>query len=155
MKARLVMLALMIAGVAHAQTYRWVDKDGKVHYGDRPPASAVGSVQERKLGATAADKTLPYGVQQAVTNFPVTLYVSADCNEGCKDGRDYLKSRGIPFSEKNVSTNEEIESLKKLTSSSEAMVPVLIVGSKQSKGWLQSDWQRLLDAAGYPKGSTR
>lgn len=155
MKARLVLLALMIAGVAHAQTYRWVDKEGKVHYGDRPPASAVGSVQERKLGAPAADKTLPYGLQQAVTNFPVTLYVSADCKEGCSEGRDYLKSRGIPFSEKSIATNEDIDALKKLVGGNEAVVPVLIVGSKQSKGWLQSDWQRLLDAAGYPKGPTR
>mgnify|MGYP001033212871 FL=1 len=155
MKARLFLLALLLVSAAHAQTYRWVDKAGKVHYGDRPPASAAGSVQERKLGAPAADKTLPYGLQQAVTNFPVTLYVSADCKEGCSEGRDYLKSRGIPFSEKSVATNEDIDALKKLVGGSEAVVPVLTVGAKQAKGWLQSDWQRLLDAAGYPKAPAR
>lgn len=150
MKARLLLLALLFATTAYAQTYRWVDKDGKVHYGDRPPASAAGQVQERRLGAPAADKTLPYGVQQAVASFPVTLYVSADCGDGCTEGRDYLKSRGIPFSEKSVATSEGIEALKKLAGG-EAVVPVLMVGAKSAKGWLQGDWQHLLDAAGYPK----
>lgn len=84
-----------------------------------------------------------------MANFPVTLYVSADCGDGCKDGRDYLRMRGILFSEKNVATNEEVDALKKLTGG-EAVVPMLTVGAKSAKGWLKSDWQRLLDAAGYP-----
>ncbi|MEW6513973.1 MAG: glutaredoxin family protein [Pseudomonadota bacterium] len=150
MKARLFLFALLLATAAQAQTYRWVDKEGKVHYGDRPPAAVAGQVQERRLGAPAADKTLPYNLQQAVANFPVTLYVSTDCGDGCKDGRDYLKARGIPFSEKSVATSEEVEALKKLAGG-EAVVPVLTVGSKNAKGWLKDDWQRLLDAAGYPK----
>lgn len=155
MKASLFLLALLLVSTAQAQYYRWVDEQGNVHYGDRPPPSAAGKAQAMRHGAPAADKALPYGLQQAVTNFPVTLYVSKDCNEGCKDGRDYLKSRGIPFSEKSVSTNEDIDALKKLVGGSDAVVPVLTVGSKQVKGWLQSDWQRLLDAAGYPKGPAR
>lgn len=152
MKRVALALALLCAGAIHAQTYRWVDKDGKVHYGDRPPASAAGQVQERRLGTPAADKSLPYGLQQAVANFPVTLYVSPDCGEGCKEGRDYLKSRSIPFSEKTVASKEDIDALKKLAGG-EAVVPVLMVGSKSAKGWLKGDWQRLLDAAGYPKGN--
>jgi len=35
-----LLLALTVAALtthAHAQIYRWVDEDGKVHYGDRPP----------------------------------------------------------------------------------------------------------------------
>jgi hypothetical protein len=154
MKAWL-LLVLLCAGLAQAQTYRWVDKDGKVHYGDRPPPAAAGQVQERKLGAPAADKSLPYAVQQAVASFPVTLYVTADCNEGCKDGRDYLKKRGIPFTEKTVTSNEEVDALKNLIGGSEALVPVLQVGPKSTKGWLQGDWQRLLDAAGYPGNTAR
>jgi hypothetical protein len=154
MKRAALALALLSAGTIHAQTYRWVDKDGKVHYGDRPPASVGGQVQERRLGTPAADKSLSYGMQQAMANFPVTLYVSADCGEGCNEGRDYLKQRGIPFSEKSVASKEDIDALKKLAGG-EAVVPVLAVGSKSAQGWLKSDWQRLLDAAGYPSGRPR
>lgn len=148
------LLALCFATVAHAQYYRWVDEQGKTHYGDRLPPTAAGKAQEIRYGAPVADKQFPYAVREAIANFPVTLYVTADCAQGCRDGRDYLKLRGIPFSEKNVGTQEEIESLKKL-SDGEAVVPVLTVGAKTAKGWLQSDWQRLLDAAGYPKAPAR
>jgi hypothetical protein len=38
MKIRLVwLLVLALAGAAHAQQFKWVDKDGKVRYGDTPP----------------------------------------------------------------------------------------------------------------------
>ena len=46
-------LSLAVAGGAAAQAYRWVDKDGKVRYGDTPPPG----VQARPLqggGASAA-----------------------------------------------------------------------------------------------------
>ncbi len=151
MKRMVWLLALCLATAAQAQYYRWVDEQGKTHYGDHPPPAAAGKAQAMRHGALLADKTLPYGVQQAVTNFPVTLYVSANCKEGCQEARDYLKYRSIPFTEKIVSTNEDAEALKKLVGGREAVVPVLTVGTKQAKGWLQSDWQRLLDAAGYPK----
>src|SRR3954471_13167483 len=31
------LVALAFSGVAAAQAYKWVDKDGKVRYGDTPP----------------------------------------------------------------------------------------------------------------------
>ena len=36
-KALVVILTLLFAGAAAAQQYKWVDKDGKVRYGDVPP----------------------------------------------------------------------------------------------------------------------
>src|SRR5689334_21122673 len=40
-KASSIYLALLLcAGTAFAQMYRWVDKDGKVRYGDTPPPGA-------------------------------------------------------------------------------------------------------------------
>lgn len=35
-----------ILGVASAGVYKWVDKDGQVRYGDRPPPSEAGTAQE-------------------------------------------------------------------------------------------------------------
>jgi hypothetical protein len=35
-----ILLIILIAGVASAQVYRWVDEEGGVHFGDRPPESA-------------------------------------------------------------------------------------------------------------------
>jgi hypothetical protein len=38
---RISLLALTLwVALAHAQVFKWTDEDGKVHYGDRPPATA-------------------------------------------------------------------------------------------------------------------
>jgi hypothetical protein len=60
-----------------------------------------------------------------------------------------LLARGIPFTEKTVSSNADITRLKKLNG--ESSVPALSIGSQQLKGYSELDWNNYLDAAGYPK----
>lgn len=152
MKGSALLLGLLLgAGLAQAQsTYRWVDQDGKVHYGDRPPAKNARELQERKYSAPAADKSMSYAMRQAVENFPVTLYVTPDCEAACKEGRDYLAKRGIPFAEKSVVSDADIAALRERLGGGDTVVPVLMVGDKHRKGFLESAWAGLLDAAGYP-----
>ncbi len=157
MKVSLLLLGLFTAGTVLAQsTYRWVDQDGKVHYGDRPPPpKAAREVKERKYAVPEAGSTQSHAMRQAVANFPVTLYVTADCTTACKDGRDYLNRRGIPFDEKTVASNEEIIALRDRLGGGDVMVPVLQVGEKSSRGYLAAAWAGLLDAAGYPAAPAR
>lgn len=150
MKKIALLCGLLSVGLVQAQgAYRWVDQDGKVHYGDRPPLG-VRDVQQKRLDAPAADKQLPYATRQAMANFPVTLYVSPDCGEGCKEAAGFLKQRGIPFTQKSVEKEADLAALKALTGG-EAVVPVLQVGSRVRKGYESGEWGRQLDAAGYPK----
>jgi hypothetical protein len=47
-----IALAVLAAAVAaQAQVYRWVDEQGKVHYGERPPSGAKAKPVEDKLAA--------------------------------------------------------------------------------------------------------
>lgn len=39
MKNSLLLLVFMMPLVVHASVYKWVDENGKVHYGDQPQAS--------------------------------------------------------------------------------------------------------------------
>ena len=36
-----ILLIILVAGIASAQVYKWVDEEGGVHFGDRPPESAT------------------------------------------------------------------------------------------------------------------
>ena len=45
-------VAACVAPLAFAEVYRWVDANGQVHYGDRPPASSTQAVKF-KPGTTA------------------------------------------------------------------------------------------------------
>ena len=57
----------------------------------------------------------------------------------------------MPFSEKTVQSNEDIEALQRLAGSGE--LPVLTVGGQRLKGYSDVEWGQYLDAAGYPKSS--
>ncbi len=139
---------------AHAQTiYRIVGADGKVTFSDKPPATAdQGKVAGTGVGAAgaAAAGSLPFELRQVAAKYPVTLYTGQDCTP-CGSGRALLSSRGIPFSERTVSTNEDIAALQRLTG--DASLPVVSIGSQRVKGFSDTEWSQYLDLAGYPKTS--
>ena len=117
MKNIFISICLLAIMTSHAQAeslYRWVDKDGKVHYGDRPAEDAVGA-QQKKFGApvSAGDDDLPYSVRKAKQDFPVTLYVSANCGDLCVQARSFLNKRGVPFTEKNIVVMNNPVAIKK------------------------------------------
>lgn len=141
--------AALSGAVFAAQLYRWVDEKGNVEWRDTPPPSSAPArkIEQRKVGGGAAPAAeLPYSVQQAVKNFPVTLWVT-DCGDACNRARAHLDRRGVPHTEKDP--RSDFENFKKLTGSAE--VPVVFVGSTRLKGYLEADWDAALDRAGYPR----
>lgn len=152
MKRIVLLLAGLFAATAFAQggeLYRWVDKSGKVHYGDGPPAEAplVESLEFRD--EAAPDAGLPYETRRAQQNFPVTLYVAENCVEFCRQARELLTKRGIPFAEKNLVTQEEIDAFR--AASGGENIPALAVGKTFVNGFEAGRWHSELDIAGYPK----
>ncbi|MBS0608119.1 MAG: glutaredoxin family protein [Proteobacteria bacterium] len=142
----------LLALAAQAQqVYRIVGPDGKVTFSDRAPAKGadptpVGSGQR----AGGSNDALPYPLRQVATRFPVTLYTGNDCLP-CNGARNLLVNRGIPFTERTVASNEDIDALKRL--SGEASLPFGTIGGQQLKGFSDSEWSQYLDAAGYPAQS--
>lgn len=148
--------ALVCSTLAQAQpVYRTVGPDGKVTFSDRAPSekatpALAGSAGAAPVAATAAGGDLPYALRQTVSRFPVTLYTSADCAP-CDSARSLLKSRGVPFTERTVNTNQDIDVLKSL--SGNASLPFGTIGGQHLNGFLDTEWTQYLDAAGYPKKS--
>lgn len=149
----LVCVTLLSVSAASAQsyTYRWTDKTtGQAVYSDKPPPPGATQVVKISGDGRADDKQVPYATRQAADKFPVTLYTSANCVNECKTARDLLNSRGIPFNEKMLNTQEDISELTKRLGS-EAAVPSISVGQQNFKGFDAGAWNNLLDLAGYPK----
>lgn len=142
-----LVFALLAAPLGAAQLYRWVDEKGNVEWRDTPPPPNAKKVEQRTMGSsTVQASSMPFSVQQAIKNHPVTLW-AYDCGDPCTRARAHLAKRGTPHTERNA--QKESEALKKQTGGLD--VPVLLVGAKQLKGYLESDWDAALDAAGYPK----
>ena len=131
MRYPLTLCLLLAATCAVGDTYRWTDSAGRTVVSDTPPPGKTNEVR------------------RAVENFPVTLYTSADCVSECKQAREFLNGRGVPFTEKMVQTPEEVAELKGLVG--DTFVPSLKVGNQRFRGFETGAYDNLLDLAGYPK----
>lgn len=141
-------IALMSLQPAWA-LYKVVGPDGKVTYTDRPPPNQPAQALKAD-GSPAATERLPYALQQVVSRYPVVLYTGRNCAP-CDAGRQMLKARGVPFTEKTVTTAEDAKALQR-TENTDGL-PVLRVGTKPLQGYAHSEWVSYLDAAGYPAQS--
>lgn len=153
---------LVVAGMAASlfsplsqaqQVYRSVGADGKVTFSDlspSPDSNAKVSTSTAVSAGGAASVALPFELRQVASKYPVTLYTGDNCAP-CGAGRSMLTSRGIPFTEKTVTTNEDTEALQRL--SGDKALPFMTIGSQQLKGFSDAEWTQFLNAAGYPPSS--
>lgn len=145
----LIALLTLCAAAQAGQLYRWTDADGHVHYTDQPPPANAKTAESKKLGDKPADPNMPYALQLATKNYPVTLY-NADCGEICTKASALLNKRGVPYSDRNAREEEVVAALEKLTGGKRE-VPTLVVGKQVLRGYEEPVWNVTLDAAGYPK----
>jgi hypothetical protein len=138
--------------LAHAQ-YKWLGPDGRVNYTDTPPPADATLASKRPLAAADAegDPTLPFALRTLAQRHPVVLYSMPRCTP-CDQARSHLLRRGIPFAEKVVATQNDATAFRTL-GFSDLSFPALSVGRQRSSGFEADSWNRLLDAAGYPKTS--
>jgi glutaredoxin len=150
----LVGLGLLALPVLAQGVYRNVGPDGRVTFSDQPPASASDrpATGSSASGGTSAggSASLPYELRQVTSKYPVTLYTGKDCVP-CNNGRNLLNSRGIPYTEKTVSTADDIAALKRING--DGSLPLMTLGNQQIKGYSDKEWAQYLDAAGYPQQS--
>jgi glutaredoxin len=145
------VLLVCMASPVSAQLYKYVDKDGRTVYSDQPPPPDARKVENTKLNKNVIDTgNSDYETQQAAKRLPLTLYTTESCTEPCQRARDYLKGRGAPFSETVLKTEEQAKPIKaRLGGPLE--VPLLdIGGTSLQKGFEETSWNSVLEAAGYP-----
>jgi glutaredoxin len=146
------LLATLAAAAPALAQYKWLDSNGRVMYGDNPPRDAK---KVEKLGSAAPDDSDPlrgagFELRRAVQAHPVVLYATGDCSP-CESARQLLRARGVPYTEKLIVTQADIDALRNLGGGNQ--VPVLTVGRQVQQLFETNTWHSLLDAAGYPRAS--
>jgi glutaredoxin len=136
---------------AQQTIYKWVDKDGKTVFSDSPPPKdATPPARGPSTPARPPSRTCHTPRRWRWRRNPVTFYTANDCGSFCDRGRTLLSQRGIPYSERNATTDPAAaEAVQKAVGS--FIVPVLMVGESALKGFDESTWQSSLDSAGYPR----
>lgn len=147
-----VLTGLLPCGASAQSIYRSEAASGHVTFSDTPPPSAT-KLQSLEVGTQTSESNgpaLPFALRQVVDKYPVTFYAAKDC-EPCNTGRNLLLHRGVPFAEKSINTNEDMDALQRLSGS--ISMPFLTIGSQHIKGYSNIDWAQYLSAAGYPEQS--
>ncbi len=149
--ALLMSCLILGGGAARAdKLFKWTDAEGNVHYTDQQPTPKEAKKQERRrFGDKPNDVALPYVLQRAIKNYPVTLF-NSDCGDACTKAAALLAQRGVPYMDKNARDAAAGEELKALIGG-KLEVPVLKLGNQVMRGFEEGAWNQALDAAGYPR----
>ncbi len=152
LRASAFVVLLVAAAAAQAQ-YKIVAPDGKVTYTDRAPTTGKFTTlgAHETAAAPQGDTTLPLELREPASRYPVTLYVTTGACEPCDAARTLLRQRGIPYAEKFVQSNDDLEALQRLSGGRDA--PTLSIGAQTLRGFAPAVWSSYLDSAGYPRES--
>ena len=143
--AALALSALLASPAGFAQLYKWVDDQGKVHYGDRPPEGAalkqirgnVSSFTSVTVESFELDEKLLTTRTQAKS---VVMYSTSWCGY-CKQAARHFRKHRIPFSEYDIEKSQKgARNYKKLNGRG---VPIILVGKRRMNGFDATTFDQL------------
>ncbi len=147
---RLLFLACALASPrARAQPYKWVDAQGRTHYGDRPPAEAKARPVTAAINTYSGTPVLnasgkPAG--PAAQREALVIYTTPTCGY-CTAAKAHMGRRGIPYTERDVTTSESYQ--REFRQKGGRGVPLIVAGSRTLNGYSAESLDTLLKGAGY------
>lgn len=137
MGSLLVMVAL--TAVSADEIYRWRDANGKIHFGDRPPAKEEATpvtVKPNLYHAPGVEVITGAGFNSE----KVVMYSTKRCGY-CKQARHYFKRNAIPYAEYDVETSQKGKrDYKRLGGKG---VPIILVGKRRMDGFSEDGFREL------------
>jgi glutaredoxin len=122
-----------------------VDADGNTSFRDQCPP---GSSQKGKKEISGLGGNDGPDLSAVAAANPITLYTVPDC-DACDLTRNALSGRDLPFTEKNVQDNAEMQEELK-TATGGLTVPGIVIGDKVLTGYSRDAIDSALNGAGYP-----
>jgi len=153
----LIWLLLVALGTASAAgVYRWVDGQGRVHYGDRPPGDAAAeslALPDAPSGETQSSITERYQRYRAETparpqaspRQQVAVFTTQDCGY-CKQAKAHLNRAGVPFREYDI--QQDARARSRYDQLGGGGVPLILVGERRLSGYSAARLDAMLAEAG-------
>ncbi len=149
------VLALLLAPSAWA-VYKVIGPDGHVTFTDIPPSRAGEQVQ--RIGIPAPTQrgqgasVIPTELAPVVRQYPVVIYTTPQC-PACDDGVKFLRARGVPYTDKTITTPADVTAYKRVSHGSETLPLLTVAGVQLRVGFDPGAWSQALTTAGYPQRS--
>ena len=146
----LPLLVLGLALSAHAEIYRWVDDQGKVHFGDAPKTDDAQKVEVRvqTIKTVKVDYLDEWVLELAPRPASVVMYSAPWCGV-CKRAAAYFKAKGINYTDKDIDASKAYaDEFRRLGGRG---VPLLLVGDKKMSGFSQQRFDALYQSQLKPR----
>lgn len=145
-----VLLLLTLSGTSFAGVYKWVDAQGKTHYGDAPPLT--GKANELKLRDNSIhSQGLPPGggtpqTATAKSSTKVVIYTASWCGY-CKRAKALLTHRGVNYTEYDIETSSQGKrDYERMNGSG---IPIAMIGNVRINGFEEGTFNTALSSAGF------
>jgi glutaredoxin len=139
-----LLLLSLLGSVAAEGVYRWVDRDGVTHFGDRPEASWAERVEIDPLarsGSVVASSEALEAEQQ-----PMIIMYSAEWCGVCKQAKAYFSKHNVNYSDYDVEKSPRgISFYSRLAHKS---VPQFMINGRRVAGFTKSNFDNLLGMKG-------
>lgn len=158
--ALLLLCAVMLALPAGAEVAKWIDAQGRVHYGTRPPpdksvrsAAMRGTVsigdgmtalpESAKTSPSASDEFAKATI--APRRGEVWIYTTPRCGY-CRYAKEHMRLKGVAYVEKDISANAAYKA--EFRAIGGRGVPVTLSGNRRINGYSEASFDTFLKSAG-------
>ncbi|MFZ9038488.1 MAG: glutaredoxin domain-containing protein [Gammaproteobacteria bacterium] len=133
----LLLVLMFLSPVTQGELYKWVDENGRIHYGDSPPDKAklkkitgnVSSFTSVSVEPFVYDSSLVTGRQKSRS---VVMYSTSWCGY-CKQAARHFRKNKIPFTERDIEKSASAaREYRKLRGRG---VPVILIGDQRMNGF--------------------
>lgn len=145
-KFLLYVFCLLFSAAAQAEIFRWLDENGDVQFGDRPPVRSHAKRIKVEVNSYEGVTVKPFeafkrdGLQ---ASNGVVMYSTTWCGV-CKRARRFLRQRNIPFQEYDVENSSKGKrDYARLKGNG---VPILLVRGKRMNGFSVDRFTRLYNS---------
>ena len=133
----LIISTLLFINTAYGEIYKWRDKQGKIHFGDRKPSQL--NAEELKLKINSYT-SVTYDVSMFDAGQNVVIYTAEWCGY-CKKAKKYFKRNHIAYTEYDIEKNASAK--KRYQAMGATSVPVILVGKKRMNGFSVMGFERI------------
>ncbi len=130
-------LAALLSPASQGELYKWVDENGKVHYGDSPPKNAelrkiTGEVSSFRSVSVEPFVYDPGLITQRRISKTVVMYSTSWCGN-CKKAKRHFRNNNISFREYDIEKNEQ--AAREFRALKGRGVPVILIGDRRMNGF--------------------
>jgi glutaredoxin len=135
----IIAMSGLLASLANAEIYRYVDESGRVVYSSEKPAS-IETVRKVTIRENSVASMESYDETE---NKDVVMYSASWCGI-CKQARAYFEENSIDYNEYDI--DKDPQGRREYTQLGGRGVPIILIGGQRMDGFSKARFERLYSA---------